>query len=178
LKAAIFLRAINVGGRKLVAADFKAALAEAGCGVIQTVGAAGSAVIEARAADARLESAVEDAIRARVGYASEVFARSGPDMGEILAANGFPAFAETDPGRLVAVFLRRDPAACAVEAVRAKVVGGEQVEGGPRCLYAAYPDGQGTSKLTLAVMEKALGDRGTARNWNTVRRMAELTNAP
>ena len=56
-----------------------------------------------------------------------------------------------------------------------QIVGREAAEGGPRALYAAYPDGQGTSKLTLAVIERVLQDRGTARNWNTVRRMAELT---
>jgi uncharacterized protein (DUF1697 family) len=176
MRVAVFLRAVNVGGRKLLAADFKAALAEAGCGAIQTVGAAGSAVVEAAAADARLESAAEDAIRARAGYVSEVFARGGTDLARALAANPFQRFAAEAPNRLVAVFLRRDPEPAQVAAVAQKIVGGEEVAGGPRCLYAWYPEGQGTSKLTLAVIEKALADRGTARNWNTVRRMAELTS--
>jgi len=36
-----------------------------------------------------------------------------------------------------------------------------------RELYLYYPDGQGTSKLTNALIERKLGTSGTARNWNT-----------
>ncbi len=52
---------------------------------------------------------------------------------------------------------------------------GEAVAAGPRRLYPCYFDGIGTSRLTAAVVERALSDPGTARNWNTLRRMAELT---
>jgi uncharacterized protein (DUF1697 family) len=37
-----------------------------------------------------------------------------------------------------------------------------------------YPDGIGTSKLTIGVIEKHLGTRATGRNWNTVLKMAAL----
>ena len=40
--------------------------------------------------------------------------------------------------------------------------------------YFVYPDGMGRSKLTIAMIEKALGTRGTARNWNTVLKLGEL----
>jgi uncharacterized protein (DUF1697 family) len=46
-----------------------------------------------------------------------------------------------------------------------------------RELYAVYPDGQGKSKLTNVVIEKALATRGTARNWNTVLKLQALVNA-
>ena len=36
-----------------------------------------------------------------------------------------------------------------------------------------YPDGQGNSKLTNAVIERKLGTSGTARNWNTVLKLAD-----
>lgn len=35
-----------------------------------------------------------------------------------------------------------------------------------------YPDGIGRSRLTNAVIEKTLKARGTARNWNTVLKLA------
>ena len=41
-----------------------------------------------------------------------------------------------------------------------------------RQLYIVYPDGAGTSKFSHAVIEKKLGMRGTARNWNTVLKLA------
>jgi uncharacterized protein (DUF1697 family) len=44
--------------------------------------------------------------------------------------------------------------------------------------YAAllrYADGRGRSKLTLDVLERALGVTGTARNWTTVTAPARMT---
>lgn len=38
----------------------------------------------------------------------------------------------------------------------------------------SYPDGVGRSKLTNAVIEKALGTRTTGRNWNTVLKLQKL----
>jgi uncharacterized protein (DUF1697 family) len=44
-------------------------------------------------------------------------------------------------------------------------------------LYIVYPDGIGRSRLTGAVIEKMLGTRGTARNWNTVLKLNAVVNA-
>ena len=46
-----------------------------------------------------------------------------------------------------------------------------------RYLYVIYPDGQGQSKLTNTIIERALATRGTARNWNTVLKLAALATA-
>jgi uncharacterized protein (DUF1697 family) len=43
--------------------------------------------------------------------------------------------------------------------------------------YFTYPDGIGNSKLTIAVIERKLGARGTARNWNTVLKLGALAGA-
>jgi len=37
-----------------------------------------------------------------------------------------------------------------------------------------YPDGIGRSRLTLALIERKLGTRGTGRNWNSVTKMLEM----
>jgi uncharacterized protein (DUF1697 family) len=39
-------------------------------------------------------------------------------------------------------------------------------------LYIVYPDGIGRSRLTVALIEKKLGTRGTGRNWNTALKLA------
>ena len=52
--------------------------------------------------------------------------------------------------------------------------GPETVEVVGRELYAVYPDGQGNSKLTNALIESKLETRGTARNWNTALKLAVL----
>jgi uncharacterized protein (DUF1697 family) len=43
-----------------------------------------------------------------------------------------------------------------------------------RHLYIVYPAGIGKSRLTNVLIEKKLGIRGTARNWNTVLKLAAL----
>ena len=40
--------------------------------------------------------------------------------------------------------------------------------------YIVYPDGIGHSRVTTALLERALDTRGTGRNWNTVQKLAAL----
>ena len=67
--------------------------------------------------------------------------------------------------------------AAAVAALQGAIVGREIVRGSGRQIYAYYPDGAGRSKLTPSAIEKALGTRATARNWNTVLKIAALAGA-
>ena len=41
-------------------------------------------------------------------------------------------------------------------------------------VYLYYPNGVGRSKLTNAFLENRLDAAGTARNWNTLRKLVEL----
>jgi uncharacterized protein (DUF1697 family) len=44
-------------------------------------------------------------------------------------------------------------------------------------LYVTYPDGIGDSRLTNALIAKHLAKSGTARNWNTIAKLAGLLAA-
>ena len=57
-------------------------------------------------------------------------------------------------------------------ALRAAIRGPEMVEARGPHAYIVYPAGVGTSKLTAAVIDAKLETRGTARNWNTVLKLA------
>ncbi|MBS0332002.1 MAG: DUF1697 domain-containing protein [Proteobacteria bacterium] len=179
MKAAILLRAINVGGRKLLMADFKAALAKGGFEKVQTIGAAGTAMVEAATKGETLEAEIEKLLKAECRMEVEVFVRDHGQMAEVVAGNPFKALAKAQPNYLAVSFLKAGAAGKAeVVAVREKIAGfggPEEVEAGPGCLYLSYPDGQGQSKLTPVVIERATKLRGTARNWNTVTKLAELT---
>ncbi|MBS0360391.1 MAG: DUF1697 domain-containing protein [Proteobacteria bacterium] len=175
---AVYLRAINVGGRKLLMADFKTCLVRTGLGAVQTVGAAGTAVAEAKAGGAALEAEIEARLAKDCGMTIEVFVRDHADMARVVAGNPFEAMARDKPAYLAVSFLKGQAGAAEVEAVRAKIAGfggPEELEAGPGCLYFSYPEGQGRSKLTPVVIERATKLRGTARNWNTVVKMTELT---
>jgi uncharacterized protein (DUF1697 family) len=43
-------------------------------------------------------------------------------------------------------------------------------------VFVHYPNGQGRSKVTNAVLERLLGTPATARNWNTVGKLLALTS--
>ena len=162
-------RAVNVGGRSLPMADLRAALEELGFAGVRTLLQSGNAVFTPPAAPGRtLERRIEAALVERFGLRADVFVRSRADVDAIVAANPFPHEAAHDPARLVVMVLEAAPSEDEAGAVRSAVVGREQVRRGTRHLYLYYPDGQGTSKLTNAVIERRLGMRGTARNWNTV----------
>ena len=92
----------------------------------------------------------------------------------IIDANPFPNEAKSDPARLVMMCLRDAPSPAKVKALQAAIKGREIVRARGRQAYFVYPDGQGRSKLTIPMIEKALGTRGTARNWNTVLKLGGL----
>ncbi len=174
------LRGINVGGHALVAmADLRALLAELGFGDARTLLQSGNAVFSGRArSGAALETRLEDEAAKRFGGVRPAFfLRSVDEWADMIARNPFPVEARRDPARLVAMFLKAAPVASAVEALRASVAGREVIRVGTRHLYITYPDGQGRSKLTGALIEKKLGIAGTARNWNTVLKLAELAQS-
>jgi uncharacterized protein (DUF1697 family) len=172
-KLAVMLRAVNVGGRRLTMADFKAALAAEGLAGAVSVGASGNAVAQG-GGGAALEAQLERGLAAALGGALDVFVRDGAALAKVLAENPYEAMARDDPGHLLVMFLKGEPTAAAVEALQGKIVGRETVAAGPGCLYGCYPDGVGRSKLTTGLIERTLKLRGTGRNWNTVRKLASL----
>jgi uncharacterized protein (DUF1697 family) len=120
--------------------------------------------------EARLEAASEQ----RFGFQADYFVRTLEEWDEIIAANPFADEARNAPARLVVVTLKSKISDSAVEALRGAIKGREYAEANGRAAYIVYPDGQGDSKLTISVIERALGVRGTARNWNTVLKLAAL----
>jgi len=84
----------------------------------------------------------------------------------VIRQNPFRKEAERDPGHLVVLFLKRAPIAEDIAALQA-VTSPEVIKAKGKQAYIFYPNGQGRSKLTHAMIEKRLG-RGTGRNWNTV----------
>ena len=175
------LRAINLAGQKTVSmADLKAMLAKLGFEGARSLLASGNLVFAAAGrvpASAKLELQLEVEAAKRLKLDTAFFVRSAAEMRAMVGRNPFPAEAARDPGHLVAVFLKDAVDAPRVTALRAAIVGREQVAGAGREIFAVYPDGIGRSRLTMALIEKHLGVRGTARNWNTVLKLDALAHA-
>ena len=170
------LRAVNLGGdttRRSV--DLHAAVEGDPIADVRPVLQSGNLVFRAPARPAaELEREIERRLAARFARPTTVFVRSAAEWAELVDGNPYPAEAERDPAHLLVTVTKRPPAAAAWPRLRAVIVGREQFAPGPGCVYVVYPDGIGTSKLTTARIELALSTPVTARNWNTVGRLAGL----
>jgi uncharacterized protein (DUF1697 family) len=182
-KVIALLRAVNVGGRTLVKMDQLRGLLER-LGYIEprTLLQSGNAVFGVPSGSgvrnaAALETQIEDALQQRLSLQADVFIRSADEWDAVIARNPFAEQASSDPARLVVMTLRDAPSISAVKALQSSIKGGETVRGRERHLYIVYPDGQGRSKFTGNVIERALGTRGTARNWNTVVKLATMARS-
>ncbi|MER5738057.1 MULTISPECIES: DUF1697 domain-containing protein [unclassified Streptomyces] len=178
---ALLLRGINVSGhRKLPMAELRALLEELGHGDVRTYLQSGNAVFstdEDAPADA-LATAVEDAIERRLGFRCDCLVRDGAYLAAVAQACPFPA-AELEGKQLHAVYYSAPIAPERFAAVDAEAYRPESFALGDRVMYLYTPDGLGRSKLAEAVMRPSLnkGVVATARNWNTVRTLVEMTAA-
>jgi uncharacterized protein (DUF1697 family) len=125
---------------------------------------------------AALEHLLETEAAKRLGLQADFLVRSAKEWKEVVARNPFRKEAQRDPGHLVVMFLKSAPTANDVKAMQAAIAGREIVRADGRHLYIVYPDGIGGSRLTNAFLENKLGTRGTARNWNTVLKLAALAD--
>jgi uncharacterized protein (DUF1697 family) len=172
------LRAINVGGRNAVAmADLRGLCEALGCTGVRSLLQSGNLVFQDRRGGAALERLLEEETRKRLSLAVDYVVRSSAEWQTVIAHNPFPAEAERDPGHLLVLFLKQAAEEKSVQALRSAIRGRESVQADGKQLYLVYPDGIGRSKLTNTLIESKLGVRGTARNWNTILKLAELTQA-
>jgi len=168
------LRAINVGGTAQVAmADLRAMFTGLGFTGVRTLLQSGNVVFNggARSSD-ELERLLEAETARRLGLTTDILVRTAEEWAGLIAANAFPAEARAAPAYLHAMCLKAAPAS--VVALSAAFDGPEQVALADRTLYITYPNGAGRSKLTNTLIERKLGTRGTARNWNTVLKIGAL----
>jgi uncharacterized protein (DUF1697 family) len=170
------LRGINVGGHNRVAmADLRELVEGLGFAKVRTVLQSGNVVFEGQARSAAaLERLLEKETKQKLRLALEHVVRSATEWHKIVARNPFLREAKEDPGHLVVVFLKTAPPAGKVKELQKAIQGREVVQCDGKQLYVVYPDGIGRSKLTGTVIEKQLGIPGTARNWNTVLKLAAL----
>jgi uncharacterized protein (DUF1697 family) len=137
----------------------------------------GNVVFGSRArTGAELERFLEAESVKRFGIEIDFFVRAPEEWKSIIRQNPFRKEAERDPGYLVVMLLKSPPRPEDVLTLQAEITGPEIVHAKGRQLYAFYPNGQGRSRLTNAVIERKLG-RCTGRNWNTVLKLALLAKS-
>lgn len=172
------LRAVNLGAHNKVGmTELRGMLTALGLKDVRSLLQSGNVVFRSDRADtAELEGALEIQAGKRLALATEFFVRSASEWKAIVSGNPFPEQAKRDPGHLVAMILKQPPNQDDVTSLQKGIAGRELIRADRRCAYIVYPDGIGRSRLTTAVIEKKLGTRGTARNWNTVLKLLALAD--
>ena len=171
------LRAINLGAHNRIAmGDLRAMLEKLGFDDPKTLLLSGNVVFKCDSGScAKIETQLEAASTRHLKVTTDYFVRTAKEWQSIVDGNPFPKEAKNDPGHLLMMCLRDAPTAAQVKTLQESIAGREVVKANGKHAYFVYPDGVGRSKLTIQKIEKALGTRGTARNWNTVLKLAELS---
>jgi uncharacterized protein (DUF1697 family) len=174
----LLLRGINLGpSRRIPMAELRAVLTDAGYEDVATYVQSGNIVLESPAKPAELESSVAALICDRFGFDVPVCARSASQLAKVLAHDPIPGAAE-EPKRYQVTFLAERAPAATVRNLEQLALDSERVAAHGRELYTFHPDGIARSKLAKALTAKELGIAATARNWTTVRTLAEMASGP
>jgi uncharacterized protein (DUF1697 family) len=166
-----FLRAINVGGHTVTMAALREHFEHVGCGVVETVIASGNVVFDTASRSASgLEKRLAAHLEARLGYPVATFLRT-PE--ELAAVAGHAPFSRADLEASHAMyvgFLAAEADVASRRRLLALATARDAFALRGRELY--WLCRSHASKISGAVVERALGQPATLRNVTTVRRIA------
>ena len=169
------LYSIGLGeGRRLIMSDFKAMAEGLGFNNVRTLVSTGNLVFEARAGEiSKLEQRLEKAFAKTFGRHVDIIVRGADDWLKLAASNPFPT-ESAEAGDQVAVRVMRQAVADeALSGLQARAADDEKVLLVDGDIWLVFSRERPSSRLLAAANHKRLGI-GTSRNWNTVRRLAEM----
>ena len=162
---AALLRAVNVGGNnKLPMAELKTLCEDLGLERVQTYIASGNVVFESGRSAADLLNGIEAALGQHYGKPLGVMVRSAAELAGLVAGNPWP---DRPGNRVVAIFIDGPLSLDGITGQR-----GETVALGSRAIYVDYHAGMADTRLRIPAAKL-----GTARNMNTVTRLAAMAGA-
>jgi uncharacterized protein (DUF1697 family) len=170
-----FLRAVNVGGNRLVKMDrLRTLFEDGGFSSVETFIASGNVVFDARGKpNASLEQSIETMLQDALGFEVATFVRTAAELCAVAEHQPFTAAAVKRSMALNVAFLRKMPDARSVKAVMGLKTAIDDFHVRGRELYWLSRARQGESKLSNVVFEKTLGQPATMRGISTIRKMAD-----
>ena len=161
------LRAVNVGGTgKLPMSELKSMCEAAGFEQVRTYIASGNVVFKSRLSEAKVKALLEARLEIYAGKPVDVMVRSHAELAAVLTNNPFP---DAPGNRCLAIFLHAPPPSDTLSRITGQ--NDERVALGSREIYVHYGAGMASSKLKIPAAAK-----GTARNMNTVAKLAEMSS--
>lgn len=148
-------------------------LTEAGFENAATYINSGNAIVRSPLSRKKVIATIAELCRKEFDYDKAIFAPTLAEWDDLIARNPFAQSAHDAPTTVHSVVLEGAPKAADVERIRACAVEGEALEIVGNVAYLLTPHGMGRCKMA----EKFgawIGVENTARNWNTVLKLAEL----
>ncbi|MER8752784.1 DUF1697 domain-containing protein [Mesorhizobium sp. M1050] len=162
-------------GRRVAMADLKAMAEELGLKNPRTLVATGNLVFEAPATDiADLERRLEAAFEKIFGRHIDIIVRSAEDWLKLAASNPFPDESNATADQVTVRVMRQPVPDEAVTALGSYVGKDEKMHAVGGDIWIVFS--RASSRLLTATSHKRLGV-GTSRNWNTVRKLAEMVGS-
>jgi uncharacterized protein (DUF1697 family) len=168
-----FLRAINVGGRRVKMDHLRKLFEALGFSNAETFIASGNVIFDSPAEDARtLEREIEDHLGGSLGYEVATFVRSASELADISRHRPFDASdLGAEAASLYIAFLPAPPSAEAEQKLMAyrNEVDDFRVHG--REVYWLCRKKMSESSFSGALLEKTMGTPATVRNATTVEKL-------
>jgi uncharacterized protein (DUF1697 family) len=133
----------------------------------------GNAIVRTPLTRTKVIAAIADLCRAEFGFDKAIFAPTLREWDDLIAHNPFAKAAEDAPTSVHAAVLESAPATEDIKRVRACAVKGEDLRVIGRVADLHTPHGFGKCKMAEK-FDAWIGVPNTARNWNTVLKLAEL----
>jgi uncharacterized protein (DUF1697 family) len=164
----------GVGGKTQLPVNvLREKLTQAGFENVATYINSGNAIVRSRLSRKKVIASIEKICRAQFGFEKAIFAPTLAEWERVIARNPFSKAAEKAPTTVHTALLEAAPKLEDVERVRSCAVKGEEIKVIEGVAYLHTPHGFGTSKMA-AKFDQWIGVTNTARNWNTVLKLAEL----
>lgn len=170
------LRGINVGNRRMKMAHLREGFASWGYEPVKTIQAAGNVIFEAEEQEeTTLAETLEQRLEARYGYEVPVVLRTMAEIEALVEAQPFAGVQVTPETRLYVSFLK-EPAESELEipyetAEKEFVI----LSASEREVFSVLtlnPNMRTTD--SMAILEQAFDSLMTTRNWNTVKKIADI----
>jgi uncharacterized protein (DUF1697 family) len=167
----------GVGGKtQLPVQALRAKLAAAGFENVATYINSGNAIVRSRMSRKKVIATIADLCRTHFAFDKPIFAPTLAEWDTLITRNPFAKAATRTPKFVHAALLENPPKPEDIERVRACAVKGEALDVIAGVAYLHTPHGFGTCKMAEK-FDKWIGVTNTARNWNTVLKLAELGRA-
>lgn len=168
------LRGINVGGNKKVPMQVLRELASAaGLIDVATYIQSGNLVFGTTGTAAAAEVLLEKIIAKQFGFPVEVIVRTAAQWKGYAQGSPFATAQLERPNLVLLGLSKKAPLPDAAAKLRERAAHGELIEIKGDAVWIDFHGGVGVSKLTPAVLDRAVGSTVTARNFRTVQELQQ-----